>query len=71
MKKNCEFLDLPFNPDFREIFSVHQMSGDSGRSGDTIEKRSRRPIDTKLLREMETSAKYQYVRSMLGYRSEK
>jgi hypothetical protein len=70
MKKICNILDLPFNPDFREIFSVHRISGDSGRSGDTIEQRPRRSIDAALLREMETSAKYQYVRSLLGYSCE-
>ncbi len=70
MKNICDFLDLPFSPDFIETFSVHKMTGDSGRSGDTIEQRPRRSIDATLLREMETSAQYQYVRSMLGYFNE-
>lgn len=69
MLKICKFLDLPFNPDFQEIFSVHRISGDSGRGGDIIKQRLRRTIDATLLQEMEASAKYQHVLSILGYSS--
>ena len=67
MKKICDFLDLPFNLDFLELFSVHRISGDSGRTGDVIEPRPRQPMDAVLLNEIENSSKYQYVRSLLGY----
>jgi Sulfotransferase family len=67
MFKICNYLDLPYNPNFSELFGVHRISGDSGRSGDIIEARPRRSIDTKLLNEIETSTKYQDVRSLLGY----
>lgn len=67
MFKICNYLNLPYNPNFSELFGVHRISGDSGRSGDIIEARPRRSISTKLLNEIETSTKYQDVRSLLGY----
>ncbi len=67
MKRICDILDLPFNPDFSELFSAHLVSGDSGRTGNTIGQRPRQSIDAELLHEMETSVKYQNIRSMLGY----
>ncbi len=67
MVKICNLLELPFNPDFPELFDAFQISGNSGRSGDIIEKRPRRSLDAAILSDMETSAKYQVVRSMLGY----
>lgn len=67
MAKICRLLDLPFNPDFTELFSVFHLSGDSGRSGATIGQRSRRAIDADVLLEMENSPRYQSVLSVLGY----
>ncbi len=67
MEKICNFLDLPFNPDFQELFRAFRLSGDSGRAGVTIEPRPRRSVDAAILNEMETSTKYQAVRPMLGY----
>lgn len=69
MKRICDLLNLPFNPDFQELFSVHKISGDSGRTGDVIEARPQRSMDAVLLNEIEKSSIYQYVRSMLGYSS--
>jgi hypothetical protein len=69
MSKICDFLDLPFNPDFCDLFGVHQISGDSGRAGNKIEPRSRRFIDAVLINEIEASANYQLLRSKLGYLS--
>jgi hypothetical protein len=67
MAKICELLDLPFNPDFRDLFSVYRITGDSGRSGLVIESRPRRLVDAALASEIETSDCYQLLRSMLGY----
>ncbi len=67
MAKICNILNLPFNPEFLELFSVFKITGDSGRGGSTVKLHPRRPVDALLLREMEQSAKYQVIRSVLGY----
>lgn len=67
MVKLCDLLDLPLNLDFRELFGVHRISGDSGRSGNTFELRPRKSVDAALKSEIETSSRYQLLRSMLGY----
>ncbi len=64
----CELLDLPFNPDFRDLFSVHRITGDSGRSGKLIEPKSRQPIDATLSEEIGSSPNYRTIQSILGYR---
>jgi len=69
MAKICELLDLPFNPDFRDLFSVHRITGDSGRSGMSIESRPRRPVDASLASEFKASINYQNLRLALGFES--
>jgi hypothetical protein len=41
MRKICKLLELEFNEDFERVFSKFRFSGDSGRSGQKIEKRPR------------------------------
>ena len=67
MKKICEFLKLPFNPQFKELFSVFKISGDSGRSGDVIQSRPRREIDPALIEEIAASENFTRLGSLLGY----
>jgi hypothetical protein len=67
MVKICELLDLPFNPDFRDLFSVYRITGDSGRSGISIETRPRRTVDTALASEFKTSVNYQNLRLTFGF----
>jgi hypothetical protein len=67
MARICELLDLPFNPDFRDLFSVHRITGDSGRSGMLIETRPRRTVDTVLEIEFQSSNNYQILRFVLGF----
>lgn len=67
MMKICRLLDLPFNADFRDLFSVYRITGDSGRSGVHIETRSRRHIDAELAGEIGASTNYQRLRSLLGF----
>lgn len=70
MMRICQLLDLSFNPDFRDLFNVHRLSGDSGRTGMSIEPRPRRAIDASLAREFETSVNYRNLRLVLGYERE-
>jgi hypothetical protein len=44
MQTICKELDLPFAPGFEDTFSVHRLSGDSGRTSATIGRRARRVI---------------------------
>ncbi len=67
MQDICRILKLPFNPSFQDVFSVHKITGDSGRSGGIIEARDRRPLDKNTLEEFETSAMYKKLCSVLGY----
>lgn len=67
MAKICELLDLSFNPDFRHVFSVHRISGDSGRSSDFIGCRPRRVIDNAFRNEIEKSDNFGQINSILGY----
>lgn len=63
----CEILKLPFNPSFQDVFSVHKITGDSGRSSGIIEARDRRPLDKQKSDEFEASAMYKRLCLVLGY----
>lgn len=67
MERICDLLALKNNSDFLQLFGVHRISGDSGRSGDFIEPREQRPIEPELMVEIETSSKYEILRTMLEY----
>ena len=67
MKLLCETLELPFNEDFQVVFELNKISGDSGRSSNTIEKRTRREIDEKLRNELNESANYIQLCERLNY----
>lgn len=62
-----ESLQLPFNEDFREIFDIHILSGDSGRSSNIIEKRKRRECDVEFRNEVKTSSMYLKLCELLNY----
>lgn len=63
----CEILKLPLNPSFQDVFSVHKITGDSGRSSSIIEARDRRPLDKQTSEEFEASTMYKKLCSVLGY----
>ncbi len=67
IKRLCEALELPFNEDFLDVFDVNVMSGDSGRTSDTIEKRTRRDYDKKFLAELNASNRYPQLCEHLHY----
>jgi hypothetical protein len=67
MRHICERLRLVFNPDFGDLFIAVKLSGDSGRKGDTIAPRPRRPIPEALQAEVLQSAAYVGLCDRLGY----
>ena len=67
MKQICSILTLPFNTDFQDLFDVYKLTGDSGRSGPKISRRSRRQIDMALEEEIKFSDSYHELCELLGY----
>jgi len=67
IKPLCEALALPFNEDFQDVFDLNIMSGDSGRSSNTISKRKRRECNDKFLEEANQSAMYLQLCEQLNY----
>jgi len=67
MNNICTILELPFSEQFIDLFSVFKLTGDSGRSGNAIEPRPRRLIDSKLTEEIKDSKHYAVLRTMLNY----
>lgn len=67
MQNLCNVLELPLNRDFPDLFDVHKISGDSGRSENAIRLRSRRLVDDALAGELIGSVNYRSLQSMLGY----
>jgi len=69
LQRACVELDLPFSPDFLDLFSVFKLTGDSGRSGSVIEARPVRAAAKAMLEEAQASVNYQRLVSELGYDS--
>ena len=67
MREMCAVLEIPYSDQFADRFSVFKMSGDSGRRGNVIESRPRRPVDSDLLEESRASSAYRELRAILGY----
>ena len=65
----CKTLKLPFNEDFRDIFDLNAMSGDSGRASNTITARERREYDGHFLAEAENSTNFAALCKALDYES--
>ena len=60
MQKICECLSIPYSELFEDIFGVFRVTGDSGRSSDTIGSRERiAPED--ILRQCQSSKEYQKI----------
>lgn len=67
IKALCKTLELRFNEDFRDIFDLNVMSGDSGRSSNVINKRKRREYDEGFLNELNESSNYVELCVQLQY----
>ncbi|MCD2183564.1 sulfotransferase [Rhizobium sp. GN54] len=63
----CEVLQIPYNPDFLDVFSAIKLSGDSGRSGNTISARPRQANGQDLLDEAMTSKSFASLLERLNY----
>lgn len=67
MQRACEVLDLVYDPQFRDTFPAIRLSGDSGRRGDVIEPRPRRPVPDPVAAETGESPSYAALCARLGY----
>lgn len=67
MRQLCGYLDLPYNPEFQDIFDVILVTGDSGRSGSVIEARPRREIGETIAAEAAAAPDYRRLLRRLGY----
>jgi len=67
MQEICTILDLPYNEQFMDLFSVNQLTGDSGRSGDVIESRPRREVSKDLIEEALYSENHEILNELLQY----
>lgn len=67
MREICVDLGLPSNPDWQDLFPIISMSGDSGRSGDRIKPRPRRPVKPEVVEEARNSREYENLCERMGY----
>jgi hypothetical protein len=67
MRAMCEALQLPFAEGFEDLFSVHRLSGDSGRVSDRITPRERRPTPEAVKEEAKHSASHADLCRLLHY----
>ena len=63
----CKALALVYDPSFLEIFPAQTLSGDSGRSGDTIAPRTRREVDKGFLEEAVNATSMYLLCNRLNY----
>ena len=67
LESMCKALELVYAPSFLDIFPAHTLSGDSGRSGDTIAPRARREIDEAFLEEAMKATSMHLLCNRLNY----
>ncbi len=65
----CQSLELSYSESFLDTFDVFRFSGDSGRTGMTIEARPRREVNEDFLAEVNSSSVSVELLSRLGYES--
>lgn len=69
MKKLSNKLDLPFTESFMETFPAFAVTGDSGRGGEQIAARKRRPVSEDLIGEVNESKYFAKLIKKLKYKS--
>lgn len=67
MAEICGQLALPYIEDFDSVFSVFNLTGDSGRRGGVIGRRSPRPADPEIEADIAASTSYHLLLQRLGY----
>lgn len=63
----CESLQLPFRTGFQDLIGVFRLTGDSGRQGETIEPRPRRPVPDEVADEIQGARHLVILLQRLGY----
>ena len=66
-RKMLELLDLPYLENWQDWSSLIKVTGDSGRKGDQISPRPRKPLDQELIEACASSAAYQSLCDRLEY----
>lgn len=69
VKHMCHVLQLKFSDNFIDTFDTFKFSGDSGRSGQVIEKRPRRILSEEFLDSIKNSELYINLINRIGYRN--
>lgn len=69
LSEMCKSLSLPFVEGFEQLFSVHRLSGDSGRSSDVIRAVKRRMVPDMVMAEAKESAPFETLCNRLGYQA--
>lgn len=67
MQRLCTAFMLSYHPEFADAFTVIELSGNSGRSGDTISARPRRAHSPTLEQEAQNSEVFQRLLARLEY----
>ncbi len=67
VQKIAKALDLPCSINFLDTFDIFKVTGDSGRSSDTISPRSRREIPNDLSIEMQNEHHYKILKEKFNY----
>ena len=67
LKRIAEFIDVSFDGKAVRDWSHVSSTGNSGRQGHTVQKRTRRPFGIQLIRDAEKSSSYRYLTEELGY----
>lgn len=70
LQRLCNALDLAFVPEAIEMIGAIVLSGDSGRKGDQIGKRDRRPVPLEIAKAAAQSESYAQLCHRCGYASE-
>lgn len=64
----CRQLDLPWSKTAKNVLSIVNMSGNSGRSSDVIQPRARGEIDNAIIKQTESAKNYHMLCERLDYR---
>ena len=67
MQAMCDALGLPYAEGFEQLFSVHLLSGDSGRSAEAIGSRARREVPVQVKTQVVDAASYEALCQRLAY----
>lgn len=67
LRQMTDVLGLPFQPEWRAVFPAITLTGNSGRAGDVIAPRDRRPVPSDIAAQRGESPSYDALCARLGY----